>query len=564
MRVWQYPGEEETVWNACSFLQHLPGRDQVVLPPGGGVVRIYHVLVSANSRAETVEELEGRRKRVVVQVLDALHADVCRAVDAAAATEEFEARVAQDKEPDYTDEFIASIKDESAARVAVFKALPDGAYADIETLGEAVSKGLALPLLALAKLRLWLEDPSLDLYTMSDNDSMNTNYLGLNAAQGRRLAQRRLRLQHSAPWRRGSIDCVGRIVVEDGLGRMGDTATAVLALEDCRERRLVTGAGAAALERRDLFTSETPLITQIQLGESENAKRLLQAGADANAATAGGERALLMAAKEGRDDLVKLLADSQAEVNGRDAEGRTALHWASKAGNTYMVQVLLELGADVKAKNKVSLGWTSLHWASYHGHSAVVQTLLEHGADIEARSKDLKTSLHMASERGHAAVVQTLLQHGADAAVREPGDLRQITCLHLASQYGHAAVVQTLLQHGADVAATNKVGAAGVPLALAWRCARECLHAMCARAIECMEMCARNRARLCCCAEAEACGEVERGMEMGRTCMHALATHTLTPLPASVRRNSPRLCQERQGQDSAARARGQAFALLCG
>jgi len=45
------------VWNACSFLQHLPGREEVVLPPGGGVVRIYHVLLSANSRAETVEEL---------------------------------------------------------------------------------------------------------------------------------------------------------------------------------------------------------------------------------------------------------------------------------------------------------------------------------------------------------------------------------------------------------------------------------------------------------------------------------------------------------------------------
>ena len=64
--VWQYPGEEETVWNAGSFLQHLPGRDEVVLPPGGGVVRIYHVLVRANNSAQTVEELEGRRKRVDV------------------------------------------------------------------------------------------------------------------------------------------------------------------------------------------------------------------------------------------------------------------------------------------------------------------------------------------------------------------------------------------------------------------------------------------------------------------------------------------------------------------
>ena len=72
--------------------------------------------------------------------------------------------------------------------------------------------------------------------------------------------------------------------------------------------------------------------------------------------------------------------------------------------------------------------------------------------------------------------------------------------MHFASSRGHAAVVQTLLEHGADVAATEQVGAAGVPLALAWRCARECLHAV----LVCMEMCARTRACLCFCAEAAA------------------------------------------------------------
>ncbi len=113
--------------------------------------------------------------------------------------------------------------------------------------------------------------------------------------------------------------------------------------------------------------------------------------------------------------------------------------------------------------------------------------------------------------------------------------------MHYASVFGHAAVVQTLLQHGADFAATDKVGAAGVALALVWRCARECLHAMCVSVMVCMEMCARNRARLCGCAEAAACGEVERGMEMGRTCMRAIATHPLTPLPASERQRRSRL-----------------------
>ena len=72
--------------------------------------------------------------------------------------------------------------------------------------------------------------------------------------------------------------------------------------------------------------------------------------------------------------------------------------------------------------------------------------------------------------------------------------------MHYASRFGHAAVVQTLLQHGADVAARDGVCAAGVTLASAWLCARECLHAMFVRAMVCMEMCARNRARLCCCA----------------------------------------------------------------
>ncbi len=248
------------MWNACSFLQHLHGRDEVV-PEGTGVVRIYHVLVSANSRAETVEELEGRRKRVVVQVLDTIHADVCRAVDAAAKTEEFKARVSQDVFGQYKDYYIDSIKDESAARVAVYKALPDGAYAKIEVFGDAVSKGLALPRLTNAKLRLWLEDTSLNLGDMCDKKY--ASYLGLDAAQGRRLAQRRL------------------LLLEDGLGRPE------LALEDCHERRLVTGDGAAALERRDPFSGETALIAQVQLGEYENAQRLLQAGADPNAATAG-------------------------------------------------------------------------------------------------------------------------------------------------------------------------------------------------------------------------------------------------------------------------------------
>ena len=142
--------------------------------------------------------------------------------------------------------------------------------------------------------------------------------------------------------------------MEDGLGRMGGAATAALALEDCRERRLLTGADATMLERKDLFSGETPLITQIQLGERENAQRLLQAGADANAATADGERPLHIAAKEGRDDLVQLLAEFQAEVDGADQVGRTALHSASQGGHHAAVQVLLKPAPTSRRRTRVA------------------------------------------------------------------------------------------------------------------------------------------------------------------------------------------------------------------
>jgi len=416
--VWQYPGEDEeaTVWNAFSFLQYLPGRDELVMPPGGGIVRIYHVLVTTNNTVRTVEELNARAKNVVVHVLDSMHKHVCRAVDEAFQAEEFQARLAQDrwfglatnsvlltntarltmvfdvldrnrdgalsleeltpfaralvgidgdgnvqrffddldtnkdgvlskseflayfrqrfgcndldvlskeaqdlldrafeKLKGHIDDFIRSIKNESAARVAVYKALPDGAYGEIETLGKAVVKGLALPLLANAKLRLWLEDPSLDLWSMGETT--------FNIALGRRRARRRMVLQDSLDAAISTPDneakhhfrhdAMGRVVVDDGVARMCDggfvlskgkskvdskvevlkdghrTATVALALEDCLERRLVSGNGATALERKDLYTNETSLIEQVQLGEHENVERLLLAGAVPNAATKG-------------------------------------------------------------------------------------------------------------------------------------------------------------------------------------------------------------------------------------------------------------------------------------
>ncbi len=69
---------------------------------------------------------------------------------------------------------------------------------------------------------------------------------------------------------------------------------------------------------------------------------------------AGGERALLIAAKAGREDLVELIAGFKTDVNAGDASGMTALHWASQEGKIDMVQVLVKVGANVEAQGEVS------------------------------------------------------------------------------------------------------------------------------------------------------------------------------------------------------------------
>ncbi len=71
---------------------------------------------------------------------------------------------------------------------------------------------------------------------------------------------------------------------------------------------------------------------------------------------AGGERALLIAAKAGREDLVELIAGFKADVNAVDAEGSTALHLASNAGYLAVVQFLVKVGANQTIeKGRVSL-----------------------------------------------------------------------------------------------------------------------------------------------------------------------------------------------------------------
>merc|ERR550532_2561632 len=74
----QYPGEEETLWNSCSYMEASKGREQWHITKEGLVVKIVEVKMNASGRAFTVEELEERRKTIAVNMLETIHSDICR------------------------------------------------------------------------------------------------------------------------------------------------------------------------------------------------------------------------------------------------------------------------------------------------------------------------------------------------------------------------------------------------------------------------------------------------------------------------------------------------------
>ncbi|CAK9085409.1 unnamed protein product [Durusdinium trenchii] len=161
---------------------------------------------------------------------------------------------------------------------------------------------------------------------------------------------------------------------------------------------------------------------------------------------------LQLASRYGHLKVVQKLLEAGAEEDAATRSGRTALHMASEAGHLEVVRQLLEAGASEVAA--AQNGSTALHWASRNGHLEVVQELLQVGFEKEAVAENGQTALHLASARGQLEVVRELLKAGAEKdAVAEDGS----TALLKASQNEHWEVVELLAGtlHSKDVHETR-------------------------------------------------------------------------------------------------------------
>ena len=315
------------MWNSSAYLEYLHGRDEIRVTQWG-LVKILHVKANSNTKALTVEELEGRRKTVVVGFLDTILNDISRAIDAAVQTEQFQNRLQgdclvsisglkavleyEDKDfltKDWKTPFIQSIKDECAARAKVYKDKEGAWFKSNANLAQAVSDGLALSTLANAKRTLWLRDTSIGVWEMGGAaEKWKDFYYNFRRAYSKLLARERKELKEAeeAAARQGSGGAAAQRLKE-------------LALEECVSRRWITGA--EGLEDRDETTSCTPLLSHAFLGDVEVTERLLQARADPEAVPTQGHAltSLLSAAKEGNAEIALLLLKYKANVEATDS-----------------------------------------------------------------------------------------------------------------------------------------------------------------------------------------------------------------------------------------------------
>jgi ankyrin repeat protein len=232
----------------------------------------------------------------------------------------------------------------------------------------------------------------------------------------------------------------------------------------------------------------TPLMYAALYGDVDAMRRLLEAGAEPDAASDAGSTALMLSVHDPAK--TRLLLAAGANPNVRPDDGRTAvIVAASQFGSAAVVKLLLEGGANASATTASRV--TALRLAAGVGDAEVMRLLIEGGASLEADAPAALTQALLAKCRacadmviqrvdaqslgvalvtvalwGDVDAVRLLLDRGADVNAR---DANGWTALMRASysDFYPIEVVRLLIERGADVNARAPSGETAASLASA-------------------------------------------------------------------------------------------------
>lgn len=205
--------------------------------------------------------------------------------------------------------------------------------------------------------------------------------------------------------------------------------------------------------------SSRALHAAAQDGREEDARALLGAGADVNAADQRSVAPLHLSV--GHESMVQLLLDSGARVDATDVRGRTPLHYAAGEAETPVLALLLVRGADANARD--ASGQTPLHVAAKTpGRTTALAELIRRGSDVRSADAMARTPLHVAARAGNVEQVRILLSAGASPTA---ADALGRTALHEASRAGAVEIASMLVEAGAVPTRGDAYGSTAIDVA---------------------------------------------------------------------------------------------------
>lgn len=196
---------------------------------------------------------------------------------------------------------------------------------------------------------------------------------------------------------------------------------------------------------------ETPLVLVATAGLVDEARSLLERGADPNSTSpSSGRCAAVAACKSGKLEMLELILDSGAdfyEDHVRSLEGTVyryvpALLGALRFGTPEMIELVEQRGADL-GEFGIN-GETMLYEACHLGNLDVVDYLLRRGFDPNDKGNYHEPPIFAAVRGRHLEIVKLLIGAGADVNQREdwggvPLDFAD----------GNQAMADLLIAHGA-------------------------------------------------------------------------------------------------------------------
>lgn len=167
----------------------------------------------------------------------------------------------------------------------------------------------------------------------------------------------------------------------------------------------------------------------------------------------------MIAASRGDTAEARRLVEAGEEINAADSFGNTALLYAARGGHAEAVELLLQNGADVRIKNQ--LGQGCLESAKTRGHEKIltilrtaelllsiregetarVIELLDSGVEVNLQFIEGWTPLMVAALDDQLEIVNILLSHGANAALQNS---KGLTAEMIAERKGNSRILELL------------------------------------------------------------------------------------------------------------------------